>query len=219
MGKTAAVFEIAEGVFNVKKLMIVPALALACGLSAFAQAPKVGVIDMQSALLGTKDGQKAAAELKAKFTPKEMDLQKKQNDLQSKQDELRKTENTASDEKKAALQRDIDALTRTLQRDSEDARQDLDQEQQKILNDLGQKMMQVIQKYAADKQLTMIFDVSGQPNNLIYASNSLDITRDVVALYDSAAPTTPPAPPAAKAPAPAPAPRAPAAAPKPPAAK
>ena len=148
--------------------------------------PKIGVIDMQSALVGTKDGQKAAGDLKTKFTPRENDLQKKQQELQAKQDDYRKTENTISEEAKAAKQRDIDALTKNRQRDSDDARQDLDQEQQRILQDLGQKMMQVIQKYAGEKGLSMIFDVSGQPNNLIYASNTMDITRDIITLYDSA---------------------------------
>jgi len=147
---------------------------------------------------------------------KEDELRKKQQELQAKQDQYRKTENAISDEAKASLQREIDALTKGLQRDSDDARQDLDQEQQRILQNLGQKMMQVVQKYAIDKGLTMIFDVSGQPNNLIYASNSADITRDIIALYDAAAPAAPPArTPATSA---APKPAAPAAPPKPPAA-
>ena len=189
------------------KLIIAPLLALACSLSAWGQVQKIGVIDMQSALLGTKDGQKAAAELKAKFTPKETELQKRQQDLQAKQEQFRKTENTISDEAKATLTRDIDLLTRNLQRDSEDANQDLQGEQQRILGDLSQKMNQVMGKYANDKQLTLILDVSGQPNNVLYASNTADITRDIIALYDAAAPVAPslaaPAPAAGRAPAPA----------------
>jgi outer membrane protein len=188
-----------------------PCLALLGALTVFGQTPiatgagpKIAIIDMQSALVGTKDGQKAAADLKAKFTPREQDLQKKQQELAAKQDQYRKIENTISEEAKATLQRDIDGLTKSLQRDSDDARQDLDQEQQRILQDLGQKMMQVIQKYAGEKSLGMIFDVSGQPNNLIYAATSMDITRDIIALYDSSAP-------AAMAPAPKPAAAAPAA--------
>ena len=38
-----------------------------------------------------------------------------------------------------------------------------------------------------DKQLTMVFDVSGQPNNVLFASSTIDITRDIIALYDAAA--------------------------------
>jgi hypothetical protein len=44
----------------------------------------------------------------------------------------------------------------------------------------------------------MVFDDSGQPNNILFASNAIDITRDVIAMYDKAAPATPSAPPAAK---------------------
>jgi len=198
------------------------AVIAATTVSAFAQQQKIAVIDMQSALLGTKDGQKAAAELKSKFSPKELELQKKQQELAAKQEQYRKAENTLSEEANANMARDIDTMTRGLQRDSDDARQDLDQEQQRILNDLGQRMMQVLQKYAADKQITMVMDVSGQPNNVLFASNTIDITRDIIAMYDTAAASAPlsaapkPAAPAAAA-APAPRPAAPAsiAAPRP----
>jgi outer membrane protein len=204
-----------------RKLMIAPGaavpaivLALACSLSAWAQTtPKIATIDMQAALLNTKDGQKAVAELKAKFTPKEQEFQKRQSDLQAKQDQYRRTENTISEEAKATLARDIDTMTKNLQRDTDDVRQDIDQEQQRVLNDLGQKMMQVLQKYATDKQLSVVLDTSGQPNNILFASNTLDITRDIISLYDSAAPVTPSsAPPSAAAPKPGPS--APAAAPR-----
>lgn len=193
---------------------IATVLALGCG-AAWGQAAapqKFAVIDMQSALISTRDGQKAVAELKAKFSPKEQEFQKRQADLAAKQEQYRKTENTISEEAKATLARDIDAMTKNLQRDTDDARQDVDQEQQRVLNVLGQKMMQVLQKYASEKGLTMVFDVSGQPNNVLFASNTIDITREIISLYDSAGPASAPA---ARAPAtttstPAPAPKRPA---------
>ncbi len=192
------------------------ALAAVLVFSGAAQAQvKIGVIDMQSALLSTKDGQKAAAELKAKFAPKEADLQKRSQELQAKQDQYRKTENTISDEAKAALARDIDAMTKNLQRDSDDARADVDQDQQKVLNELGNKMMQVLQKYANEKQLTLVLDVSGEPNNIRFASSTVDITRDIITMYDNAPPMTNVAKPSANITSAAPAPRPAAPAPKP----
>ena len=91
-----------------------------------------------------------------------------------------------SDEAKASLQADIDAITKDLQRDSQDAQQDAQEEQQRLLNELGAKVMQVINKYANDNKITMVFDVThgAQANNLLFASNSIDITRDIIALYD-----------------------------------
>jgi len=179
------------------KLTILAFVALACGLNAWAQAPasvKLAIINMQEVILKTKDGQQAVAELKAKFAPKEQDIQKRAEDLQRKQDELRKTENTISEDKKAALARDIDAMTKSLQRDSDDAREDVNQEQQKVLNELGGRIMQVLNKYSAEKQLTMVFDVSGQPNNILFASNAIDITRDIIAMYDTQGPASSVAP-------------------------
>jgi outer membrane protein len=190
--------------------MLILALSLALGsgtarAQALAPPVKIGVIDMQSALLSTKDGQKAVADLKAKFAPKQLEFEKRQQELAAKQEQYRKTENTISEEAKATLARDIDVMTKNLQRDTDDARQDVEQEQQRVLNELGQKMMQVLQKYANEKQLTVVLDVSGQPNNILFASSTIEITRDIIAMYDAAAPMTAVAP--AKAPANPPAPK------------
>jgi outer membrane protein len=203
------------------KLTILPFLALVWSLNAWAQTPaKFAIINMQEVILKTKDGQQAVAKLQAEFTPKQQELQKRAEDLQRKQDDLRKTENTISDDKKAALARDIDSMTKSLQRDTDDTREDANQEQQKILNELGGKIMQVLTKYATEKQFTMVFDDSGQPNNILFAATAIDITRDIIALYDSQAPASTSSTPLVKPPAPSPAssapkrPAAPATAPK-----
>jgi hypothetical protein len=54
-----------------------------------------------------------------------------------------------------------------------------------------------MRKYAAEKQISMIVDLSSQPNNLLFAAASTNITTDVIDLYNKAA-ATPAAPPAAK---------------------
>ena len=119
------------------------------------------------------------------------------------------------DEAKANYERDIELMNRNLQRDTADAKQEMDEDQQKILQDLGPKIMQVVNKYAVDNQISIVFDVGGEPNNIRFASSAVDITRDIIALYDKAAPVTPTAPPSkpSTSAAPAPKPAAPAAKP------
>jgi outer membrane protein len=173
----------------VKQRILVTALALAGAASAFAQ-QKLAVIDMQSALVQTRDGQKAVGELRDKYSPKDAEFQKRASDLQTKQAQYQKTSNTLSDTAKASAEREIETMQRNLQRDSDDTRADMDQDQQRVLNDLGGKMMQIIQKYAADNQISMVFDVSQQPNNLLFATTAIDITRDIIALYDKTAPVS-----------------------------
>ena len=70
-----------------------------------------------------------------------------------------------------------------------------------MVQELGAKIMAVVNKYATDNQYTVVFDVSGQPNNIMFASSAVDITRDIIAMYDKAAPQTPTAPPSASRPA------------------
>jgi outer membrane protein len=90
--------------------------------------------------------------------------------------------------------RDIDAKTKALNRDTDDANQDLEAENQKIMNELGGKMLQVINKYSAEKGYVLVLDVSAQTTPVIFASNTIDITRDIIDLYDKSASTLTAAP-------------------------
>ena len=145
---------------------------------------KVGVIDIQAAMIQTKDGQKAANELKAKFSPKQDELSKKQNDIAALRDQLTKGSNTLSEDAKQKLMRDIDSKNVSLKRDTEDAEADLQQEQQRIMGDLGGKMISVLNKYATDNGFAVVLDISSQQTPVLFASSTIDITRDIIALYD-----------------------------------
>jgi len=168
------------------KSSVVLAAALATGLGAFAQQTpqKVGVIGVQQAIIGTKDGQKASQELQTKFAPKQKDVQTRQAEITQEEDQLRKGGNLMSEDKRAQLARDIDEKKKRLQRDVQDDQEELQQEQQRVLQGLGQRMMAIIEKYAKDNGYTMILDVSNPNTPVLYASSGIDITQDIVSLYD-----------------------------------
>src|SRR6202011_5330785 len=73
---------------------------------------------------------------------------------------------------------------RRLQRDVQDAQEEWNAQQQQLLQGLGQRMMAVIEKYAKDNGYTMILDVSNPNTPVLYASSGIDITQDIVGLYD-----------------------------------
>ncbi|MDQ2949537.1 MAG: OmpH family outer membrane protein, partial [Acidobacteriota bacterium] len=145
---------------------------------------KVGVISVQGALVGTKDGQKASEQLQAKFAPKKKDLDGRNAEITQLEDQLRKGGTLMSEDKRTQMERDIDEKKRRLQRDSQDAEEEFTGEQQKTLGGLGQRMMAVIEKYAKDNGYSMILDVSSPNTPVLYASSGIDITQDIVALYD-----------------------------------
>ena len=186
---------------------LISSVALLCaGFGAFAQAPsKVGVISIQGAIVGTKDGQKASQELDARFVPKNKEFQNRQSEIVQLQDQLTKGGTVMAEDKRNQLARDIDEKKKRLERDMQDAEEDLRGEQQKVLSSLGQRMMAVIEKYAKDNGYSLILDVSNQNTPVLYASSGIDITQDIVSLYDkttsngapaTAAPTKPAATPA-----------------------
>jgi outer membrane protein len=157
---------------------------LALGLSTFGYAQqKIGVIHIQGAIGSTKDGQKAAAELETKAGPKRKALEGKQTEINTLKDQLQKGANTLSDAAKNELYRSIDQKTKALNRDMQDAQDEFQQEQDKILQGLEQKIMAVVNKYALDKGFTIILDVSN-PLPVLWASNSIDVTKDIIELYD-----------------------------------
>ena len=188
---------------------------LAAGM-ALAQAPaaapaavsapptKVAVIQIQAALAATKEGQKAAADLEVKLSPRKKDLDGKQAEIKELQERLQRGGNTLSDSAKEDLTRNIDTKTKSYNRELEDAQAELEQEQQKVVGALGQKMMAVIDKYAQQNGFAIVLDVSSQNTPVLYASNTVDITKDVIDLYDKTVFTgTPATAPASVRPAPA----------------
>jgi outer membrane protein len=192
------------------KVFLLPVLALAVTLTAQAQQGKFAVINIQGAIISTKDGQKAAAELNAKTAPKKKELEQKQNEINALQDQLNKGSNTLSETAKNDIYKNIEAKKKNLQREVEDAQADLEADQQKLLQQLGQKILAVIEKYARDNSITMVVDVSSPQTPILYASPSVDITKEIIELYDknaqsggAPAPTTS-APPTAPKPTPAP---------------
>lgn len=163
---------------------------------AAASAPptKVAVIQIQAALAATKEGQKAAAELEVKLAPRKKELDGKQAEIKDLQERLQRGGNTLSDSAKEDLTRNIDTKTKSYNRELEDAQAELEQEQQKVVGALGQKMMAVIDKYAQQNGFAIVLDVSSQNTPVLYASNTVDITKEVIDLYDKTVFSATPAP-------------------------
>ena len=111
----------------VKKNALVAGAALLClAIGASAQtANKVGVISVQGAIVGTRDGQKASQELDAKFAPRKKDFDSRQSEVASLQDQFNKGGTVLSEDKRNQLARDIDEKKKRLERDMQDAQEEL----------------------------------------------------------------------------------------------
>jgi outer membrane protein len=166
-------------------MMVAPVLR---AQSAAGAPAKVGVINMQAAITGTAEGKQAGAQLQSQFAPRQAELQDMQKQIEDDQSRLRTGQTTLSDEEQARLTRDYNTLTRKLQRKSQEDQDDFNDAQQDLINRIGRKMVDVLDKYAKDGGYAVVLDSSSQQTPIIYEANQVDITQDIIRLYDQAYP-------------------------------
>jgi len=104
------------------------------------------------------------------------------------QTRLRTTSNTLSDEEKARLAREGDQLTRTYQRKQQDSQDDFNEAEREIVDRIGRKMIDILDKYSKENGYSVVLDTSAQNTPVIYAANTVDVTQDIIKLYDQSYP-------------------------------
>lgn len=188
--------------------------AASAGGASVAPPTKVGIIRMQDAILGTNEGKRDFQTLEGKYQPKQAELQKAGQQLDADKKKFSEQGDKMNEEAKATLQKQIEKEQRDLQTQLEAAQQDFQGEQNDIYNRIGQKFMQTLDKYAKDGGYAVILDVTNQQSGVIWANlASVDVTDQVVNLYNAASGVAaPPAPKTSSVPS---APRPTAAAPRP----
>jgi outer membrane protein len=169
--------------------------------AAAAPVKSVGIINLRGAIGSTAEGKQASAELQSQFAPRssEIDAMTKQiNDLQQK---LQAGQGKLSQEEETRLTAEGQRLTQRLDRRRNDFQEDATAAQQEVLERIGRKMVDVLDRYARENGFSVVLDTSGQNSPILYASNQVDVTQDIIRLYDQQYPVKTGAAPAAAKPA------------------
>lgn len=171
------------------------ALTLASGLtlSAFAQstaAPaavqpsKVAVIAFQAAVAQTNEFQRNFADLQKKYEPKRQQLKSQSDEIENLSKQLQAQNATLSEAERTARASAIDAKKKQLQRDAEDAQNDFQQDMQDVFKGVASKVYAVMASYAKEQGYTVVLDASDQENQVLYAVDSVNITKPVLEAYN-----------------------------------
>ena len=145
---------------------------------------RIAVLNVQVAITSTAEGKQAAAELQSQFTPRQTELQNMQKQIDDIRNRLQTGQTTLSDEEKARLAREGDQLTRNLQRKQQESQDDFNDSQQDVVNRIGRKLVEILDSYSKQNSLAVVLDTSAQQTPVIYASNEIDITQEIIRLYD-----------------------------------
>src|SRR6266851_2201525 len=102
-----------------------------------------------------------------------------------------------SPEELARLQREGEVKARQLQRKQDEYQEDVNAAQADVFDRVGRKMIDVLDNYARGNGYVAILDSSAQNTPILFASTNIDLTQDIVRLYDQAYPVKSGAPAAA----------------------
>jgi len=184
-----------------------PAAPGAAASSTASRPAKIAVIEFQAAVAKTNEGQRDFADLEKKYEPRQAALKSLSDEIDNLTKQLQSQGATLSDAERQSRATAIDTKKKQLDRNAEDARTDFQQEMGEIYNTLANKVYDVMSTYAQQQGYTLVLDVSQQQNPVLYANESVDITKAVIDAYNTKSGV--PAPAAGSMPeAPAPAPAA-----------
>lgn len=165
-------------------LVVYPMFLRAQG--AAAASDKVAVVDIQQAIIGTAEGKQALQDLQKKYQPRETEINQRQDDVQNLQQQLQKQMTTLSADEQRRMQHDLQEKQTVLQRLEQDAQSSFQYDRDTLMRELGQKMVKVIDQYASAHGYALVIDGSQVP--VYYAAKGVDITPEIVKLYDSSHP-------------------------------
>ncbi len=143
--------------------------------------PKTGIARFNS-LVGT---------LNREFQPRQTELTQLQQRIQTAQDEINKIQSAPQIVDQKSLQAKTDALDqmkKDYQRKGEDAEAAYQKRQTEIFAPLQDDIEKALGVYAKQRGITVIIDASRVP--LVYAADSIDITKAFIADFNSKNPAT-----------------------------
>jgi outer membrane protein len=160
----------------------------------FGQTLKIGFVNSQEVLLGTEEGRIGLETLETLRGSKAQEFESKSKELQDLQLDFQAKQRTLNPQALTQMERSIEQKQLELRRFQEDAQADLNLRQNELLQGISDKVQGVIDDYAQQNSYAVIFM---RDQTQAYVSPTLDITQEIVRLYNEkyspqAAPASPP---------------------------
>jgi len=163
-------------------------VALLAGLSllapriAHAAELKIAYVDLQRAFAEVDEGKAAKAKLEQLRDAKQKELDKEQEALKKEKDTFEKQMATMTDSARQQQGTELQKKLYDLQQRFEKGRAELAQTERETLSGILGKMQPIIQTIAQRDGFTMVFEKTD--SGLLYAPASLDITNELIRLFN-----------------------------------
>lgn len=144
---------------------------------AIAGAQTVGYVTMNRILEDSPQAEQAMRELEEEFSPRDSELVAEREELQRLRDRLEREGDMMDPSERAALEREFSARSREFRRAQESFSEDLNVRRNEELSRLQRRINDAIAELARERDIDVILT----ERNVLYASDRVDITDDVLA--------------------------------------
>jgi outer membrane protein len=143
---------------------------------------KIGYVNYGLLVQDSPDSKVIQDQLRNEFLPRQRDLQTLQQSLKTRQDKLTKDGATMTDDQRAREDKEIRDGERELQRKQSEAQDDYNARRNEELSTLQKSLIEKVRGYAKTQNYDLII-----ADGVIYATNAVDITPQVLATLQAAA--------------------------------
>jgi len=148
-------------------------------------AGKVGVINIRGAIGNTGEGKQASAELQSQFAPRQTELENLNKQINDLRQRLGACEGKCSQDEIGRLTTQGQKATQKFDRLNNELNEDVQSAQGEVIDRIGRKMVDVLDKYSRENGFTLVLDSSAQNTPILFASTQIDVTQEIVRLYDA----------------------------------
>jgi outer membrane protein len=143
---------------------------------------KLGYVDLQRALQEVEEGRAAKARLQTLLEAKQKEIDREQEGLRKEKELLDKQASAMSEETRVQRQTELQRKVVEMTQKWEKGRQDMGTKERTELQAIFAKMDPIIATLAQREGMTMVFEKSD--SGLVFAPPSLDLTNELVRLYN-----------------------------------
>jgi outer membrane protein len=142
---------------------------------------KIGFVDLQRVIDSSAEGQKAQDELKKRADEFNAQAKEMQDSLQAMKADYDKQFEVLTAEAKSQKRDEISKLERDYSRFVNDSQNELRMVEQRALKQLLENVGKLVMKYGKQEDFTLILEAG----NILYGAEQIEITDDIIALYNS----------------------------------
>lgn len=182
-----------------KSLIAIGLMSLALVPAAYAQAQKIAYVDYQRLLSEAPQARAAAQSLEGEFGPRQKQLEAQRKDLEARMQKFDRDQATMAEAERTKTQREMRDAQLNFERRAKEFQEDGQMRQNEELQKVQKMIVESVRAYAKQQGFDLVI-----AQGVIYNSDSVDITAQVLSNLTSKAAAAPAAPAAAPAAAPTP---------------